>query len=177
MEYEANSISKHHPVRKLFHGVADRALTQSSLTDKDLLDYLTDLLMHFINVNHLYEIKDKDGNSLEYLVDMCEGVSEAPRSHKKVHYQQIGDHTLFMLGMFPESLTRGKRTLSHSFYADTGRRSYIAASQLEVDEGTTVVFRKLAEKYERCVVSLKWVREYTHDPFYQYMLRQYGITP
>ena len=79
--------------------------------------------------------------------------------------------------MFPESLTRRKGTLSHSYYADTGRRSYIAASQLEVDEGTTVVFRKLAAKFERCVLSLKWVRECTHDPFYQYMLRQYGITP
>lgn len=51
MEYEANSISKHHPVRQLFHGVADRALSQSSLSDKDLLDYLTDLLIYFINVN------------------------------------------------------------------------------------------------------------------------------
>ncbi len=80
MEYEGNSISRHHPVRNLFHGVTDRALSQSSLPDQDVLDYLTELLMHFINVNHLYELKDKDGNSLEYLVDMCEGVSETPRS-------------------------------------------------------------------------------------------------
>ncbi len=81
-----------------------------------------------------------------------------------------------MLGMFPESLARGKRTISKSYYTDTGRRSYMAASQLEVDEGATVVFRKLAEKYERCVLSLNWVREYTNEPFYQFMLRQYGIT-
>ena len=40
-----------------------------------------------------------------------------------------------------------------------------------------MVFRKLAEEYERCVVSLNWVREYTNDPFYQFMLRQYRITP
>ena len=177
MKFEANGIPKNHPLRKLFGGVADRALSQASLADQDLLLYLSDLLIHFIHVSNLYKLKDKEGKSLEYLVDMCEGVSEAPRSHKKVHYQQIGDHTLFMLGMFPESLTRGKRTLSHSYYVDTGRRSYLAASQLEVDQDATVVFRKLAEEYERCVVSLNWVREYTNDPFYQFMLRQYRITP
>ena len=26
-------------------------------------------------------------------------------------------------------------------------------------------------------VSLNWVRDYTNDPFYQFVLRQYGITP
>lgn len=177
MEYQANSISKHHPVRKLFRGVAERAFGQSSLSDKNLLLYLSDLLIQFISMKNLYQLEDKDGKSLEYLVDMCNGVGDAPRSCKKVHYQQIGDHTLWMLGMFPESLARGKWTLSHAYYADTGRRSYIAAAQVEVDEGARVVFRKLAEKYEHCVLSLKWIREYTNDPFYQYMLRQYGITP
>jgi len=78
--------------------------------------------------------------------------------------------------MFPENLHRGKRILSHSYYADTGRQSYLVASQLERNVETTVVYKKLAEKYERCVLSLTWVREYTTDPFYQYMFRQFGIT-
>ncbi len=177
MEYKANNIPVQHPVRKLMSVVADRAVSQSSLPDQDVLGYLSDLLIQFIDVENLYKLKGQDGQSMEYLTDMFEGVSDAPRNHKKTQYQQIGDHTLFILGMFPESLTRGKRTLSHSYYADAGRRSYIAASHLEVDEEATVVFRKLADKYENCVLSLKWVREYTNDPFYQYMLRQYGITP
>ena len=50
------------------------------------------------------------------------------------------------------------------------------ASELEPNVETTVVYRKLAEKYERCVLSLNWVREYTTDPFYQYVFRQFGIT-
>jgi hypothetical protein len=177
MKDEANGISQNHPLRKLFRSVADWTLSQASLLDKDLLLYLSDFLIHFIYTNNLNKLKGKEGKNLEYLVDMCEGVGEAPRSHKKAHYQQIGDHTLFMLGMVPESLTRGKRTISPSYYADTGRRNYMAASQLEEDEGATVVFRKLSERYERCVVSLNWVRDYINDPFYQFMLRQDGITP
>jgi hypothetical protein len=100
MKDEANGISQNHPLRKLFRSVADRALSQASLSDKDLLLYLSDLLIHFICMNKLYKLKAQEGKSVEYLVDMCEGVGEAPRSHKKAHYQQIGDHTLFMLGCF-----------------------------------------------------------------------------
>ena len=107
---------------------------------------------------------------------MIEVATEAPRSRKKECYQQIGDHTLFILGMFPESLTYGKRTLSHSYYVDTGRSSYRVASELEPNTESTVVFKKLADKYERCVLSINWIRKYTNDPFYQYMLRQFGMT-
>ena len=176
MTYEAHSSSDNHPVKKLFRSVADRALTQSSIPDKDLLLYLSDMLMHFMYVENLYKLKDENGERLGYLAEMLEVAMEAPRLRKKEYYQQIGDHTLFILGMFPESLTYGRRTLSHSYYVDTGRRSYMAASQLEPDIESTVVFKKLADKYERCVLSINWVRQYTSDPFYQYMLRQFGVT-
>ncbi len=156
--------------------MADRALNQSSIPDTDLLLYLSDMLAHFMYVDNLYKLKDENGERLGYLGEMLEVAMEAPRSIKKTFYQQIGDHTLFILGMFPESLTYGRRTLSHSYYADTGRRSYIAASELEADSESTVVFKKLADKYERCVLSINWIREYTNDPFYQYMLRQFGMT-
>ncbi len=78
--------------------------------------------------------------------------------------------------MFPESLGQGRVALPPSYYAETGRCSYSAASELESDPKTTVVFKKLAGKFERCVLSLNWVKEYTGDPFFQYMLRQFGIT-
>jgi hypothetical protein len=170
-------IPENHPLRKLFCALADRALTQSSLSDKDLLLYLTDLLIDFIHVENLYRLKDERRGRLEYLVDMLEAAGQAPQSKRKSQYKQIGDYTLFVLGMFPENLSQGKRTLSHSYYVDTGRRSYMVASELERDLENTVVLKKLAEKYERCVLSLNWVREYTTDPFYQYIFRQFGITP
>jgi len=176
MTYEDHGVPNNHPLKKLFLSVADRALTQASIPDKDLLFYLSDMLSHFMYVENLYKLKDEDGERLGYLAEMLEGALEVPRSRKKEYYQQIGDYTLFTLGMFPESLTYGRRTLSHSYYADTGRHSYRVASELEQDTESTVVFRKLADKYERCVLSINWVREYTNDPFYQYMLRQFGVT-
>ena len=176
MTYEDHGVPNNHPVKKLFLSVADRALTQASIPDKDLLFYLSDMLTHFMYVENLYKLKDENGERLGYLAEMIEVALEAPRSRKKECYQQIGDHTLFILGMFPESLTYGRRTLSHSYYVDTGRSSYRVASELEPNTESTVVFKKLADKYERCVLSINWVREYTNDPFYQYMLRQFGMT-
>jgi len=107
MTYDAQDIPNNHPVKKHFRTVADRALTQSSIPDKDLLLYLSDMLTHFMYVDNLYPLKDQNGERLTYLAEMLEVALEAPRSRKKEFYQQIGDHTLFILGMFPESLTAG----------------------------------------------------------------------
>jgi hypothetical protein len=168
-------IPENHPLRKLFRNLTDRALAQSSLPDRDLLTYLSNLLVDFAYIENVY-IKDAEGQRLRYLVDMLQAAEEIPNGQRKRYYKQIGDYTLFILGMFPESLSYGRRMLPHSYYADTGRRSYEVASALEADSQNTVVFRKLADKFERCVLSLNWVREYTHDPFYKFMFRQFHIT-
>ena len=77
--------------------MADRALTQANIPDKDLLFYLSDLLTHFMYVDNLYKLKGENGECLAYLTDMIEVALEAPLSRKKECYQQIGDHTLVIL--------------------------------------------------------------------------------
>ncbi len=173
---ESSQLPENHPLKRLFWNLTDRALTQSSLEDRDILLYLSDLLIHFTHIENLYKLRDERGRRLEYLIDMLCRAEKAEKDHRKSYYQQIGDYSLFILGMFPEHLARSRRMRDHSYYAHTGRRSYIAAGELEGDVQRTVVFRKLAGKFERCVLSLNWVREYTTDPFYQYMLRQFRIT-
>lgn len=168
-------LPENHPVKKLFRKLTDRALTQSSLPDKDILSYLVDLLTEFMYIENLYKLKDEKGRRIEYLIDMLQKAEDAAAHEKKSYYKHIGDYSLFILGMFPENLSYGKRMLPHSYYADTGRRSYLTAGELERNYHNTAVYRKLAEKFERCVLSINWVREYTMDPFYQYMLRQYGV--
>lgn len=173
---KAAPIPENHPVRHLFQKLADRALAQSSLPDLDLHFYLTDLLLDFMRVENLYRLTDEQGRPLLYLVDMFERAGSMSRRQKKACFKQIGDYTLFILGMFPESLSRGRRAIPESYYSEAGRRSYSVAAQLEGDAHATVVYRKLSHKFERCVLSLKWVREYTTDPFYQFMFRQFGLT-
>lgn len=173
---QPNRLPENHPARQLFRTLAGRALDQSSLSDNDILLYLSDLLLHFMWTDNLYSLRDQDGQRLVYLVDMFTEASHMPRRERRRCYKQIGDYTLFILGFFPESLSAGRRSIPQSYYSDAGRRCYLAASELERNADSTVVFRKLADKYERCVLSLNWVREYTSDPFYQFMFREFGIT-
>ncbi len=173
--FDWTEIPENHPAKRLFRNLTDRALTQTSLTDRDIHVYLSDLLLEFMSVDALYP-SDPDGKRIEYLVDMIQLAKGAPVRQRKRHFKHIGDFSLFILGMFPESLSRGRRSIPRSYYVDTGRRGYLMASHLESDSGSTRVYRKMADKFDPCVRSLNWVREYTSDPFYQYLLRQFHVT-
>lgn len=170
-----SEIPDHHPVRRLFEKLTARAFAQTSLTDRDVHRYISTLLLQFMHTDSLYQMRDADGKRMQYLIDMMQEADLASGGRKRQIYQYIGDYTLFMLGMFPENLNYGRRMIPQSYYADTGRRSYRAASQLARNSTTTVVFRKMAEMYDPCVESIYWIREYTRDPFYQYMFRQFGV--
>ncbi len=171
-----SKLPERHPLKGFFRNLTSRAMKQSSLTDKDLLAYLSDMLIHFVKVDHLYYSPDDSQENLRCLVDMLAEMNKISCSQRRPLYQHIADYSLFILGMYPESLKGRRNVLPRSYYVDTGRRCYLAASHLESDCYGTAVFRKLARSYERCVLSLNWFREYTHDPFYQYMLRQFGVT-
>jgi hypothetical protein len=171
-----NSIPEAHPVKKLFHDLTGRALGQASLHDKDIHFYLSNLLVDFISIDNLYRTANDGERQSEYLIDMLQQANDVGMPEKKDAYRHVGDFSLYMLGMFPEYIGRRRSALSASYYSDFGRIGYQAAGDLESDSWRIRMYRKLAERFESCVESLHWVREYTTDPFYQYMLREFNIT-
>jgi hypothetical protein len=76
--------------------------------------------------------------------------------------------------LFPEHLTYGRRTVSPSYYAQQGQRSYSIVAEME-NPAATAVFHKLAEDFQRCVGGLNWVKLYINDPFYRYMFREFQV--
>jgi hypothetical protein len=94
---------------------------------------------------------------------------------RRAHFKHLGDIALFELGMFPEQLTYGRRLVSPAFYAAQGRRSYFLAAESEYDRETAVL-RKLSDQFETCVSALNWVKIYTQDSFFQYVLREFDVT-
>jgi hypothetical protein len=169
-------IPDSHPVKQLFRTLTERGLSHADLRDKDILFYLANLLVDFLFVENLYRIRDADDRRLEYLFEMLQQATATEMPVKKTYYKHIGDFSLFTLGMFPESLQRPRRAVSTNYYTDAGRIGYQTAGELESNRWATTVFRKLAGEFDRCVLSLNWVREYTADPFYQYMFREFDIT-
>lgn len=168
-------IPENHPIKRIFRTFAERGLAQSSVRDPDLLFYLTNLLLEFVWIENLFG-KDSDGKRLESLIDLLVQADKAEPAGKPARYKHLGDYSLFMLGMFPEYLERSRRALSPSWYEDTGRIGYRIAGELERDLWRTQVFRKLAARFNTCVTTLRWVREYSSDPFYQFMFREFGIS-
>jgi 3-methyladenine DNA glycosylase Tag len=176
IEKTRNDISENHPIRDLFHQLTERGMGQLNLHDPETIQYITDLLTEFVQIENMHRVSDEAGQRGKYLFDMLTQASnEMSPELRRDYYKHLGDVTLFNLGLFPESLNYGHRTVSADYYAETGRRSYTILAQMDASSRTRV-YRKLSEQFQQCVVGLNWVKLYINDPFYQYMFRQFDIT-
>ena len=176
IEKTRNDVPENHPIRALFQQLTERGMGQLNLHDPETIRYITNLLTEFVQIENMYRIKGEAGQQVQYLFDMLTQASnEMSPEMRRDYYKHLGDLTLFNLGLFPESLTHGHRTVSPSYYAETGRRSYTIVAEMDLSSRTQV-YRKLSEQFEKCVVGLNWVKLYINDPFYQYMFREFDIT-
>ena len=140
------TIQKGNPLRKLFRNALAFGIKHNPIERVEVAEYIEEqILCEFIHTDNLYRIRDVSGRSLEDMADLlAEGnVLLNARSFERefqVH-KHIGDYTLFMLGMFPTTLTmrRGKEfilgrlvvpgaSLSDQYMLQ-GRRSYKIASE------------------------------------------------
>jgi hypothetical protein len=177
IEKTRREIPADHPVRVFFQQLTERGMDQLNLHDPDTIQYITNLLTEFIQIENMYRIQDESGRRLQYVFEMLTQASnEMSPSVRRDCYKHLGDLTLFNLGLFPESLTYGHHTVSPDYYAQTGRRSYTIVAEMDSPCRSTTVYRKLSEQFEQCVVGLNWVKVYINDPFYQYMFREFDIT-
>src|SRR4051812_41183575 len=107
------SIRASHPLRRLFAGITEQTfLSQLGVGDPHLIDYLSEMLLRFINMDALYRLRSSKGERLEEVVDMmfeAEALPPEGRTRREV-YRHIGDVTLFWTGVYPESLQRIRLT-------------------------------------------------------------------
>ncbi len=177
IEKKRHDIPADHPIRALFHQLTERGMGQLNLHDPDTIQYVTNLLTEFVQIENMYRIKDESGRRLQHIFDiLTQAGAEISSEVRRDYYKHLGDLMLFNLGLFPESLTYGRRTMSPDYYAETGRRSYTIVADMDSPARSTVVYRKLSSHFEQCVVGLNWVKLYINDPFYQYMFREFEIT-
>jgi hypothetical protein len=165
-----------HPLHGLFRQLTARAMAQVGLQERDLISYLPEMLVRFVHVDALYRLRDAEGARVEYLFEMIGLAEETGEGRRRAAYRHVGDFALFILGFYPERLERpGRPTIGPDDWAEQGRLSYARAAEAPGDEPPSPLLRKLAGTFESCAVGLNWVRQYTHDPFYQYILRQFGV--
>ncbi|UCD34926.1 MAG: hypothetical protein JSU90_11640 [Nitrospiraceae bacterium] len=170
------TMEEGHPLRRLFRSALDFGLQYTPTDKQEVADYLEDqVLCEFIHTDRLYKIKDPEGRCLEDIADMFnEGsvlIHAQSFQREFLVHKHIGDYTLFMLGMFPKSLSRRKgkeftlgkivvpgASLSEHYMLQ-GQRSYRIASEFTNGD----IFLELSANFLLYKNLLEMVRIYLEE--------------
>ena len=140
------------------------------LEEPQVATYVTALLADFARTENLYRIRNVQGKRLEdvgeMLIESNHLLEAASFDREREVRKHVGDYTLFMTGLFPESVAKARRArqLRLDAFVDfvrAGKESYAIVSsfnQFEYKEEAPL-FRRLSENFELCVVGLNLVKQ------------------
>jgi hypothetical protein len=163
-------IPESHPLQELFteliHHHFDRDI---GLRDDEVQDYIAGMLAEFCECEQLYRICNASGRRLEDVGEMlleADPIYGPARSFDRERQvrKHIGDYTLFLSGMFPESINRFRlrRARLENFvdFMKAGKESYYIVSKFDQFEYAKLapLFAKLAREFESCVYGLNLVK-------------------
>jgi len=179
-----------HPLCLLFREAAEWAFRHGELShrrarNERLKSYLgEDLLTRFLHADQLYRLRDARGRQLADVAEMlisgeAGGISAELRA--LAVQRHIGDYTLFVTGIFPESLHRIRRDWRRrdsvmvelggllvpfrdvgEYYEQAGRRAYRRASEIGREAGAAEadIFETLSEHFRSYVQVMNLIRIY-----------------
>ena len=158
-----NQIPEQHALRTLFREAAQWAFRHGEFPeprarDARLKSYLAeDLLTRFLHVDQLYRLRDARGRPLADVAEMLisgEVTGVSAELHALTVQRHIGDYTLFVTGLFPESLEQIRRDWARKdsvmmqlgdllvpfrnpsdYYEEAGRRAYWRAAEIGREAG------------------------------------------
>ena len=140
------------------------------LEEPQVATYVAALLANFARTENLYRIRNAQGKRLEDVGEMLiasNPLLEASSFDREREVRKhVGDYTLFMTGLFPESVARARRTRQPRLdvfidFVQAGKESYAIVSSFNQFEyrDEAPLFRRLSENFERCVVGLNLVKQ------------------
>jgi hypothetical protein len=186
----ASTIPERHPLRDLFRQATEWAFRYGEFPEPRARDarlkwYLSeDLLTRFLHVDELYRLRDARGRPLADVAEMLisgEATGVSPELHALTVQRHIGDYTLFITGLFPESLERIRRDWTRKdsvmvqlgdlvvpfrdpeeYYEEAGRRAYWRAAEIGREAGLTEadLFEMLSEFFRAYVRVMNLIRIY-----------------
>lgn len=163
-------IPESHPLRSLFLDLVNRHYDEElGLHDRELSDYVANMLTEFCEVEQLYRLRNAGGQPLddvgEMLLESDPVFGPAPSFDREREVRKhIGDYTLFFTGMFPESINhfrlRRQRLENFVDLMKAGKESYYIVSTFEHFEYAKVapLFARLSQHFEQCVYGLNCVK-------------------
>lgn len=189
-EIVGSRIPEGHPLRVLFREATAWAFRHGEFpepraSDARLRRYLSeDLLTRFLHMDQLHQLRDARGRALADVAEMLisgEASGVSPELRALTVQRHIGDYTLFITGLFPESLERIRRDWTRKdsvmvqlgdlvvpfrdpgeYYEEAGRRAYWRASEIGRQAGLTEaeLFETLSEFFRVYVNLMNLIRIY-----------------
>src|ERR1039457_3569546 len=163
-------IPESHSLQTLFteliHHHFDRDI---GLRDSEVQDYIVNVLTEFCEAEQMFKLRNANDRPLddvgEMLLEADPIYGPAPSFDRERQVRKhIGDYTLFLAGMFPESINhhrlRRQRVENFVEWVKAGKESYYIVSKFEHFEYAKVapVFAQLSQKFEDCVYGLNLVK-------------------
>lgn len=165
------STGGHRSLRKFFEGLVWRHFFEDlRLEEPSIAHYVSHLLADFAHVDSLYRIRNALGRRLEDVGEMLlesHPLLEASSfDRERAVRKHVGDYTLFMTGLFPESVAKARRARSPRLdafvdYVAAGKESYAIVSSFDQFEykDEAPLFRRLSHNFELCVFGLNLVKQ------------------
>jgi hypothetical protein len=163
-------IPESHPLQHLFQDLVGRHYAEEiGIRDPQIVAYVSHLLAEFCEADQFYKIHDQFNRPLadvgEMLIESDPVYGPAPSFDRERQVRKhIGDYTLFLAGMFPESINhfrlRRQRLENFVEWVKAGKESYYIVSKFEHFEYAKVapLFASLSRNFEGCVYGLNMVK-------------------
>jgi hypothetical protein len=180
----AGRIPADHPLRRLFREATRYAYENGPVPfDSEIASYVSDeILSEFVHVNNLFKIRSSIGKRLEEIAEILLEIDNTPIDKPVLTFRilkHVGDYTLFITGVFPESLKRLEKKSSDyllgrlesiivpcksifDFYRLQGKRSYLESFRLAEQLGMpdSDILKRLSSEFDALVGILNLVRTY-----------------
>ena len=160
------SHSLHNLFGELIHHRFDHEI---GLRDAEVQGYVANMLTEFCEAEQMFKIRDARQRPLEDVGEMLletdpvYGPSPSFDRERQVR-KHIGDYTLFLAGMFPESINRYRlrrqRLGNFVDFIKAGKESYFIVSKFDQFEYARLapLFARLSRQFESCVYGLNLVK-------------------
>lgn len=177
MHRRVSRIPSDHPLRLMFQDLVHKHLkVRTGLHDAEIEEYVSGVLTDFSDVNNLHPLWNASGRRLDEVAELLiesNPLLDAPSFDREREVRKhVGDLTLFLTGLFPESVAAIpiRHPLSLDTFVDyvaAGKESYGVVAAFNVFEyrDEAPLFRRLSDSFEQCVSGLNLVKqELAHLP-------------
>jgi hypothetical protein len=134
-----------------FYVLTRHVLKRTGINDRKLSDYIASLLECFSRTARMASPSDESGQPIQYLSDMLLALRDATPSQAFLLKAHVGNYSLFITGIFHESVQRRmeRGAPDFSFYEGLGRSNFKSVANHRVARTCELseTYDSLAERF------------------------------